>query len=164
MREIGTDVCIACPQGKYQSNIGSTGCVEALPGSYGNGGASSVSCTQGFFVPSPNATRCTPCSKGRFANISSSSFCWKCPIGKAAEGTGFVAPTCSPGSYSNITAQKCVKCPVATHNLMQEKACAQMHCWTWSKCSWIIAMSALSNRKELNNSSGRCVPCKVNIC
>jgi cytochrome b involved in lipid metabolism len=79
----GTETALPCPLGKYSSNVGSTQCLLALPGTY---------------TDTVGSSQATPCPKGTFNFLSGSINCQIAPIGKYVDQTGqLFATTCPEG-------------------------------------------------------------------
>jgi cytochrome b involved in lipid metabolism len=79
----GTETALPCPLGKYSSNVGSTQCLLAPPGTY---------------TDTVGSSQATPCPKGTFNFLSGSINCQLAPIGKYVDQTGqLFATTCPEG-------------------------------------------------------------------
>ena len=132
-------VCVACPNGTYQSITGVTApsCTLCAVGTYsGTAGASAcLPCAPGWRAPIQGAAVCEQCSPGTYASAAGAGACSACPAGAYAlacatacvacppetptsTGAACVAPSAvngCPGGFFRSNASVCVGCPEGTY-------------------------------------------------
>ena len=99
--------CLACDEGQYQSESGSTFCLPCLTGTFQNeqGGASSKNCPTGWTNGETARSTCVECIAGQFQNQVKSASCQDCTAGLYSKEVGATADTvckpCTQGTYSS---------------------------------------------------------------
>eukprot|EP00966_Prymnesium_polylepis_P334085 7389481-Prymnesium_polylepis.2 len=90
-------VCEPCEPGRYQSDVGATGCALCTRGSY---------CKTGAAVH-------TPCASGSYSNtagLKSQEECKACPLGWACAAGATTPETCAAGRYGTTPGQASREC------------------------------------------------------
>ena len=112
--------CKSCEKGKYQNQLGQTNCMQIPSNSYtvdANGakvnGATDFKCNVGYYKNTIQ-DRCDACPAGKFSNtdISSSTSCTNCAIGKFAQtAAATICTVCGTGKFANDAGfDECLDC------------------------------------------------------
>jgi len=96
----GQDTCVACAQGTYVTNLGSSFCLV---------------CEKGYYQGAEGQNTCMNCEQGKYSDTTGASSCLACPTGQIQALTGSSSCTaCGPGTYSDENATECLLCPTTT--------------------------------------------------
>ena len=123
--------CTGCADGKYQSNLGSSDCTPAPPGTRADQNRT-IDCHPGSFASGTGNTNCSICPPGTSAPSRSES-CVDTPLGHMVktDQSGYEAclggtyadhhnavtcQVCPPGSYSNPGSSQCSLCQPGSFN------------------------------------------------
>ena len=153
--------CVACPTGKYTTQIGAAACLSCGPGRYSAGAGTygqesemCFPCAPGSIAPTGGGGGCTGCERGYYVGESGQTACTPCPVGAFSNGTGAsVCSACPAGTFNvRLAMFNCTPCMVGTYgNASMATICRQCE---QGKYSEVVGRSACVNCAAGSYSSG----------
>lgn len=106
--------CLACPNGRYQDQVGQAECKPCLGGMKCTPTGQSA-CLPGSYSPFEGASACQICERGKYQDEPGLTLCYACPRGRATEATGGTSiafcESCKSGWSQSVHGEACTKCP-----------------------------------------------------